>query len=112
MYTVTDGGYDDQQFSNGGDVQQGEDVVPILDEDDIATQTAPHTLPDQPPFPGGPLDISLLSSYASHVALRLWYNSNNVSVFLIVLNYYMQYLKNIISTYAVVCYFFFQLLFG
>jgi len=28
-----------------------------------------------------------MSSYVSHVALSLWYNANNVSVFLIVLNY-------------------------
>jgi len=56
------------------------DVVTVLDADDIAAQTTPHILPDQPPFLGGPLDTSLLSSYAEHVALPLWYNSNNVSV--------------------------------
>jgi len=35
------GSYDDQQFSDGGDIQQGDNLVPILDEDDNAAQTAP-----------------------------------------------------------------------
>ena len=69
---VTDGGYDQHHISK--------DVVPVLDQDDIAAPTAPETLPDQAPFPGGPEDASLLASYANHVALTLWYNSNNVSV--------------------------------
>lgn len=80
VYDTTDGGYDNQQFSDGDNVQQGEDVVPQLDEDDLASQATPKQLPDQPPFPGGPLNISLLSSYALHFALPLWYNANNVSV--------------------------------
>ena len=71
-HDATDGGYDDEHIP--------EDDVPVLDQDDIAATTTPMTLPDQPPFPGGPEDTSLLASYASHVILPLWYNSNNVSV--------------------------------
>lgn len=52
--------------------------MPELDTDDIAAQTAPEILPDQPPFPRGPAYTSLLFSYADHVPLRLWYNSNNI----------------------------------
>jgi len=63
IHDATDGGYDDQHIR--------EDVVHVLAADDIAAQTAPTTLPDQPPFPGGPLDTSLLSSYVEHVALPL-----------------------------------------
>jgi len=72
VHDATGGGYDDEHIPD--------DVVPILDADDIAAQTTPQVLPDQPPFPSGPLDTTLLSSYVEHVALRLWYNSNNVSV--------------------------------
>ena len=64
-HDVTDGGYDQQH---------------IPDEDDIAATAAPAVLPLEPPFPGGPKNISLMHSYANHVALPLWYNSNNVSV--------------------------------
>jgi len=81
LHDAIDGGYDSQQFLDlveGGDVQQGEDVVPRPDVDDIAAQEAPKQLPEVPPFPGGPTDISVLSSYASHVALPLWFNANNV----------------------------------
>jgi len=62
IHDATDGGYDQQHIL--------EDVVPILDQDDIAAATAPKTLPDQPPFPGGPEDTSLLASYANHVHCR------------------------------------------
>ena len=75
-HDVTDGGYDDQHIPD--------DVVPVMDQDDIAATAAPTVLPDHPPFPGGPEDTSLLASYANHVALPLWYNSNYVSVFLFV----------------------------
>jgi len=54
--------------------------VPTVDADDIAAETTPQILPDQPPFSAGPLDATLLSSYVEHVALWPWYNSNNVSV--------------------------------
>ena len=63
IHDVTDGGYDDQHTP--------EDVVPVLDEDDIAAARTPKTLPDQPPFPGGPEDTFFMFSYANHVALRL-----------------------------------------
>jgi len=56
IHDATDCEYDDQHISK--------DVVPVLDVDDIAAQTTPTTLPDQPLFPGGPLDTYLLSSYA------------------------------------------------
>jgi len=62
-HDATNGGYDDHHIP--------EDVVRVLDQDDIATATAPTTLPDQAPFPGGPKDTSLLASYANHVALPL-----------------------------------------
>jgi len=71
-HDVIDGGYDDQHILD--------DVVPVLDQDDIAEATTLSTLPNQAPFPGGPEDTSLLVSYANHVTLPLWYNSNNVSV--------------------------------
>jgi hypothetical protein len=51
VHDATNGGYDDQQFSDGGDVQQGKDVVSILEEDDLLAQETPQQLPDQPPFP-------------------------------------------------------------
>jgi len=63
-HDVTEGGYDQQH---------------IPDEDDIAAAAAPAVLPLEPPFPRGPKNISLLHSYANHVALPLWYNSNNIS---------------------------------
>jgi len=63
MHDATNGGYDQQHIQ--------EDVVPVLDQDDIAAATAPKTLPDHPPFPGGPKNTSLLFSYAKHVALPL-----------------------------------------
>ena len=66
---VTDGGYDEQHQTT-----QEPDV------DDIAAAVAPEVLPVEPPFPGGPETVALLHSYASHVALPLWYNSDNVSV--------------------------------
>ncbi|XP_039690598.1 protein MAIN-LIKE 1-like [Medicago truncatula] len=68
-HDVTDGGYDQDH------IPQQQDAV---DEDDIAAAAAPKVLPTDPPFPGGPEDLSLLHSYADHVALSLWYNSNNV----------------------------------
>jgi hypothetical protein len=71
-HDATNDGYDDQHISD--------DVVPVLDQDDIAEASTPATLPDQPPFLGGPKDASLLFSYANHVTLPLWYNTNNVSV--------------------------------
>ena len=71
-HDATDGGYDDQHIPD--------DVLLVLDQDDIAAATTPATLPDQAPFLGGPEDTSMLASYANHVALPLWYNSNNVSV--------------------------------
>ena len=70
-HDVTNGGYDQQHIQ--------EQHIPgphIPDHDDIAAAA----LPLQPPFPGGPENISLLHSYVNHVALPLWYNSNNVSV--------------------------------
>jgi len=81
IHDAIDGGYVDQHIPNGGDVEQGEDdVVPTIDADDIAAETAPQILHDQPPFPGGPLNMTLLSSYVEHVTLQLCYNSNNVSI--------------------------------
>ena len=68
---VTDSGYDEQYMPE----QQH-----IPDEDDIAAAATPALLPLEPPFPGGPENISLLHSYANHVALPLWYNSDNISV--------------------------------
>ena len=69
LHDATNGGYDARQFSDGGDVKEGEDDVTQLDEDDLATQAAQEQLPDAPPFPGEPLDKYMFSSYASHVAL-------------------------------------------
>jgi len=54
--------------------------VPEPYEDDLAAEAAPEQLPDVPPFLGGSTDISLMSSYASHIALLMYYNANNVSV--------------------------------
>jgi len=74
IHDATDGGYDEQHIPDGGGVQQGEvedEEVPVLDADDIATHTTLEILPDQSPSPEGPLDTSLLFSYAEHVALRL-----------------------------------------
>ena len=70
-HNVTDGGYDHDHIS---EQQQRPD------EDDIATAAAPAVLLSEPPFPGGPENISLPHSYANHVALPLWYNSDNVIV--------------------------------
>lgn len=67
-HDVTDCGYDQQHIP--------EQHIP--DQDDIAAVAAPTVLPLKPPFPGGPENISLLHSYANHVALPLWYNSDNV----------------------------------
>jgi len=79
-------------------------------------RTAPTTLPDQAPFLGGPEDTSLLASYANHVALPLWYNSNNISVIFNCLKlsyatkfkcfnfFYMCFCINIISTFICVLY--------
>jgi len=72
IHDATDGGYNQQHIL--------EHFIPVLDQDDIAAASAPEMLPDQPAFLEGPKDASLLSSYAEHVALPLWYNSNNVSV--------------------------------
>nr|ABO79400.1 IMP dehydrogenase/GMP reductase, putative [Medicago truncatula] len=68
-HDVTDGGYDQDHIPHEQDAG---------DEDDIAAAAAPEVLPTDPPFPGGPADLSLLHSYVGHVALPLWYNSNNV----------------------------------
>jgi hypothetical protein len=80
--------------------------VPELDTDDITAQTAPEILPDQPPFPGGPADTSLLFSYADHVPLQLWYNSNNVSV---IFNCLKLLYAILIKYYINILYFFFVL---
>jgi len=76
LHDVIGGGYDAQQFDDvveGDDVQhQGDDEVAERDEDDLAAEAALHQLPDLPPFPGGPKDLFVLSSFASHVALPLW----------------------------------------
>jgi hypothetical protein len=69
-HDVTDGGYDQDHISE----QQH-----IPDDDDIAAAAAPTVLPLEPAFPGGPKNISLLHSYAMHVTLPLWYNSDNIS---------------------------------
>ena len=71
-HNVTDGRYDDQHIPD--------DVVPMMDQNDIAATATPAALPLQPPFPGGSEDTSLLHSYAYHVALPLWYNSDNVRI--------------------------------
>jgi len=98
-HDVTDGGYDQDHIPE----QQH-----IPDEDDIAAAAAPAVLPLKPPFPGGPENISLLHSYAKHVTLPLWYNSDNVSViflfYFIIFNYflYMCVCLIIISTFICV----------
>lgn len=68
-HDVTDGGYDQDHI-----LQQQH----VGDDDDIAAAAAPEVLLVDPPFLGGPTDLSLLHSYANHVALPLWYNSDNV----------------------------------
>jgi len=70
-HDVTDGGYDQDHILE----QQHRP-----DDDNIAVAAAPAVLPLEPPFRGGPKNISLLHSYAKHVALPLWYNSDNASV--------------------------------
>ncbi|RHN76926.1 hypothetical protein MtrunA17_Chr1g0149191 [Medicago truncatula] len=50
----------------------------VGDDGDIAAAAAPDVLLEDPPFAGEPTDLSLLHSYAGHVALPLWYNSDNV----------------------------------
>lgn len=67
-HDVTDGGYDQDHIPE----QQH-----VLDDDDIAAAAAPKVLLVDPPFPGGPDNISLLHSYVEHVALPLWYNLEN-----------------------------------
>jgi len=52
-HDVTDGGYDEQYMPK----QQH-----IPDDDDIAAADAPEVLPMDPPFPGGPKNLSLLHS--------------------------------------------------
>ena len=74
-HDVTDGGYDEQYMPEQPHMPEEPD------EDDIAAAAAPEVLPTDAPFPGGPQDISLLHSYASHVALPLWYNKDDVSIF-------------------------------
>jgi len=71
-HDVTDGGYNQQHIP--------EQQQHIPDQDDIAAAAAPAVLPLEPPFPGGLEKIYLLHSYANHVALQLWYNSDNVSI--------------------------------
>jgi hypothetical protein len=93
IHDDTDGGYDDQHIPK--------DVVPTVDADDIAAETGPSTLPDQPPFPGGPLDTTLLSSYVKHVKLRLWCYSNNVSVIFNCLKLLYAIVIKYISTYYI-----------
>jgi len=88
-----------------------------VDQDDIAAAAASAALSLQPPFPEGPEDTSLLHSYANHVALPLWYNSDNVSVifnclklsyatqfkcFNYYINFYMCFCLIIISTFICV----------
>jgi len=70
-YDVTDGRLDEQYMP---------EKQHIPDDDDIAAAVALEVLPVDPPFPGGLENLSLLHSYARHVALPLWYNSDNVSV--------------------------------
>jgi len=70
-HDVNDGGLDQQHIPE----QQH-----IPDQDGIAAAAAPTMLHLEPPFPGRLENISLLHSYAKHVALPLWYNSNDVSV--------------------------------
>jgi len=60
-HDVTDGGYDEQYMPE----QQH-----IPDDDDIAAAAA-EVLPVDPPFPGGPENLSLMHSYAKHVELPL-----------------------------------------
>jgi len=78
--------------------------VSVLHADNIAASTTPHILPDQLPFLGRPLDTSLMSSYADHVALRLWYNLNNVSV---IFNCLKLLYAILIEYYINILYFFF-----
>jgi len=89
LHNATNGGYDAQLFDDvveGDDIQHhGEDEVVEPDEDAFAAEIAPHQLPDLPPFSGGPEDLFVLSSFASHIALPLWYNANNVSVIYFIL---------------------------
>jgi len=61
-HDVIDGGYDQDHIPE----QQHRP-----DDDDIAAAAALAVLPLEPPFPVGPENISLLHSYAKHVALPL-----------------------------------------
>jgi len=70
-HDVTDGGYDQDHIPE-------QQYRP--DNDDIAAAAALSVLPLEPPFPGEQKNISLLHSYANHVALPFRYNSDNVSV--------------------------------
>jgi len=75
--------FQDEIYHNATDGRYDQKHIPqqqIPYQDDIAAVAAPATLPLQPPFLGGPKDTSLLHSSANHVALPLWYNSNNISV--------------------------------
>jgi len=80
VHDVTDGGYDEQYMPE----QQH-----IPDDDDIAATVVPEVLLLDPPFPGGPETLSLLHSYVRHVALPLWYNSDNVSIIFYMFNYFL-----------------------
>jgi hypothetical protein len=88
-HDVTDGGYDEQYMPEQPHMPEEPD------EDDIAAAAAPEVLPTDAPFPGGPQDISLLHSYASHVALPLWYNKDDVSIF---------FFLNVLSLCLITCF--------
>ena len=67
------------------------DEVERDSDDEVADKGAADGVPIVgPPFTGGPRDTSLLSSYAKHVAMAIWYNTSNVSVF-ILLTFYLIY---------------------
>ena len=62
------------------------------DQVDGEDQVAAHAFQVGPPFSEGPKDLSVLSGYAHHVAVPLWTNADNASVF-ILLTFYFSSIK-------------------
>lgn len=85
LHDITNCGYDAQQYEEaveGHNIGHVE-ADALADEDDDYDEATPHPFATEgPPFPRGPNDLSVLSSYTTHVAVSMWYNANNVSVFM------------------------------
>ena len=86
VYDTQDEGYDstEQHYIDG---PEGSYFQPPEVEDDEAesevegeAQEVGHAIPEGPPFPRKPENLPILCKYASHVAVPLWHNTDNISV--------------------------------